>query len=598
MVATPPSAQDLNKSRPAQSQSQLQGNTRSPHGNLNVPCQNCHTFSAWKPIRSIPEFNHNQTRYPLRGMHKDVACTQCHTKLIFTDVGHACADCHADIHRGQMKGSCDQCHTVNGWKTSLDAIQQHQNRFPLLGAHATLECDACHTGAASGRFTGLSTACISCHAKEFTSSSTVPNHQAFGFSTDCMQCHRGFDTWLGARFDHAKVTGYALTGAHATLDCIACHANNRYKGTPTQCLGCHQKDYNGTNNPPHAQAGFGTTCEQCHNTTSWTQATFDHNQTPFPLTGAHVSVPCSQCHANGNFTTAPLQCVGCHQKDYNGTNNPPHSQAGFGTSCEQCHNTTTWANAAFDHNKTPFPLTGFHTQVACTQCHVNNQFVGTPTQCVACHQKDYNGTNNPPHAQAGFSTSCEQCHNTASWAGAVFDHSKTPFPLTGFHTTVACTACHVNNQFVGTPTQCSACHMADYNGTTNPAHKAAGFPLSCEQCHTTASWLGAVFDHNKTPFPLTGFHVTVQCTACHTTSNFAATPTQCSACHIADYNGTNNPPHKAAGFATTCEQCHDTTSWLNAVFNHNAMMPFPLTGFHTQVPCTQCHVNNVFVGTP
>src|SRR5512142_2929102 len=46
--------------------------TRSPHGALNIPCQNCHTFSGWKPIRAVPEFDHNQTHYPLRGMHKGV----------------------------------------------------------------------------------------------------------------------------------------------------------------------------------------------------------------------------------------------------------------------------------------------------------------------------------------------------------------------------------------------------------------------------------------------------------------------------------------------------------------------------------------------
>ena len=89
--------------------------TRSPHGTLNVACQNCHTFSGWKPIRSIPEFDHNKTRYPLRGMHKNVACVQCHTNPVFTNVGNKCADCHADIHRRQMGAQCESCHSVNGW---------------------------------------------------------------------------------------------------------------------------------------------------------------------------------------------------------------------------------------------------------------------------------------------------------------------------------------------------------------------------------------------------------------------------------------------------------------------------------------------------
>ena len=51
---------------------QVSEGTHSPHGNLTVPCQNCHTASAWKPIRAVPEFDHNQTRYPLRGLHQSV----------------------------------------------------------------------------------------------------------------------------------------------------------------------------------------------------------------------------------------------------------------------------------------------------------------------------------------------------------------------------------------------------------------------------------------------------------------------------------------------------------------------------------------------
>src|SRR6516162_2558276 len=55
----------------------------NPHGPIAIPCQNCHTYSSWKPIRSMPEFNHDNTRYPLRGMHKDVTCSKCHTSLVF-----------------------------------------------------------------------------------------------------------------------------------------------------------------------------------------------------------------------------------------------------------------------------------------------------------------------------------------------------------------------------------------------------------------------------------------------------------------------------------------------------------------------------------
>jgi hypothetical protein len=159
-----------------------------------MPCENCHTYTSWEPIRSKPEFNHDQTNYPLRGMHQKVGCTQCHTSLIFKNTSTSCADCHADIHRRQFGSNCESCHTVKGWNVSLNAIRNHQNRFPLIGAHALVECDECHKGAASGQFLGLSTACYSCHQQDFLT--PVLNHVAAGFSTNCETCHT-MDSWFG-----------------------------------------------------------------------------------------------------------------------------------------------------------------------------------------------------------------------------------------------------------------------------------------------------------------------------------------------------------------------------------------------------------------
>ena len=34
------------------------------------------------------------------------------------------------------------------------------------------------------------------------------------------------------------------------------------------------------------------------------RATFNHNTTSFPLTGAHTTVACAQCHTNNNYTDA------------------------------------------------------------------------------------------------------------------------------------------------------------------------------------------------------------------------------------------------------------------------------------------------------
>ena len=580
---------------------QTAAGSHSPHGNLNVPCQNCHTANAWKPIRAVPEFDHNKTRYPLRGMHESVTCTQCHVKQVFTNVGSRCQDCHADIHKRQLGANCEQCHTVRGWMVSIQQVQQHNNRFPLTGAHAAVDCDSCHKGAATSQFQTLSTDCYSCHAADYKSTSN-PNHVSSKFSTTCQQCH-GSDNWLNAKFDHSA-TGFPLTGGHSAPPrlCADCHVNNNYNLSSTACVSCHLKDFQGTTTPNHAAAGFAQTCEQCHNTSSWLNATFNHGSTGFVLTGSHTVPPrqCIDCHVSNNYSLTSTTCVSCHLKDFQGTSNPNHVTQNFPQTCEQCHNTSSWLSATFDHNSTGFPLTGLHTVPPrqCSDCHVNNNYNLTSTACVSCHLKDFQGTTNPNHVTAGFPQTCEQCHSTTSWLSATFNHNTTGFPLTGMHTVPPrqCIDCHVNNNYNLTATACVSCHLKDFQGTTNPNHVAQNFPQTCEQCHNTSSWLNATFNHNSTGFPLTGSHTAPprQCTDCHVNNNYNLTNTACVSCHQQDYTNAVSPvAHVAAGFPTTCETCHDTILWTDGKFNHNTT-GFTLTGAHTVPPrlCADCHVNN------
>jgi hypothetical protein len=568
--------------------------THSPHGELAIPCQNCHSAAAWKPIRAIPEFDHNKTRYPLRGMHQDVACVQCHTKLVFTNVATACAYCHADIHRGQFGSGCEQCHTVKGWNVSIRSIRDHENRFPLLGAHGTLDCEACHKGAATGQYQGLSTQCYSCHAQVYARA-TNPNHALLGFPTTCDQCH-SVDTWLNARFDHnAPSIGFPLTGAHTRVTCDQCHtAANPKPGSA--CASCHLRDYQSARNPSHIALNFSQNCALCHTTAAWSPATFDHNSVGFPLTGGHAHLQCTQCHTSNNFNLTTTACVSCHLNDFKHAVSPVN-HAGFPTNCEQCHDTVSWMNARFDHSTTGFPLTGAHAAALCSQCHINNNYSlnSSNTLCFSCHSGDFNGATSPVN-HTGFPNNCERCHDTVSWMDARFDHSTTGFALTGAHATTQCGQCHTNGNYKLTNTACMSCHASDWNKTSNPNHQAAGFSQDCSQCHTTVNWAGATFNHNGTGFPLTGAHGSLQCLQCHTGNNFGITSTACISCHLNDYNTANSPPHKTAGFPQDCTICHTTVQWMGAKFDH-ASTGFALTGAHTSLPCAQCHGNNNYAIT-
>jgi hypothetical protein len=180
--------------------------TGSPHGPLDIACQRCHTSPAWKPIRKNPEFDHGKTGYPLRGMHVKVPCQECHLNPVFANVGTNCQDCHADLHRRKNGAQCDICHRVYGWQVSIHSINEHQDRFPLIGAHAAVDCYSCHKAGAVGQFNrqGLSTECVSCHLTAYRKT-TAPNHQAQGYSTECPECHSTMDSWRVTAFSRAKI---------------------------------------------------------------------------------------------------------------------------------------------------------------------------------------------------------------------------------------------------------------------------------------------------------------------------------------------------------------------------------------------------------
>jgi predicted CXXCH cytochrome family protein len=254
--------------------------------------------------------------------------------------------------------------------------------------------------------------------------------------------------------------------------------------------------------------------------------------------------------------------VSCHQKDYAASTNPNHVAGRFPTTCESCHTIVSWRPAKFDHDATRFPLTGAHGRVDCSRCHASGQYSGTPTSCAACHQPDYDRTTNPNHKASGFPTQCQNCHNTGAWRPASFDHNDTRFPLTGAHTRVDCARCHVGGRYTGTPRDCYACHQPDYAGTTNPNHPAASFPTQCLNCHTTAAWKPASFDHDGRYFPIySGKHrgKWSSCSECHVSSgNYKVF--ECILCHEhsnkakvdSDHKGRNNYVYASSA----CYQCH------------------------------------------
>ncbi|MBK6542519.1 MAG: hypothetical protein IPG10_14795 [Flavobacteriales bacterium] len=544
---------------------------------FSTDCAQCHDETAWSPSG----YDHNG--YPLVGAHTTASCDQCHNGN-YNNTPNTCEGCHLADYNGSANPNhaaagfsmdCAQCHDETAWSPS----GYDHNGYPLVGAHTTASCDQCH----NGNYNNTPNTCEGCHLADYNGT-TAPNHTSAQFTTDCTQCHDEA-AWSPSSYDHAT-TGFPLTGGHAGVDCAQCHSNG-YQGTPTNCDACHMPDYNGTTNPNHAAAQFPTDCTICHDETAWGNSTFDHGTTSFPLTGGHSGVACTQCHSNG-YQGTPTNCDACHMPDYNGTTDPNHAAAQFPSDCTQCHDETAWIPSSYDHNG--YPLMGSHATVSCDQCH-NGNYNNTPSTCDGCHMPDYNGTTNPDHAAAQFPMDCALCHDETAWNNSTFDHSTTDFPLTGGHAGVNCIACH-SNGYQGIPTNCDACHMPDYNGTTNPDHAAAQFPTDCAQCHNETSWTPSTFDHSATGFALTGGHAGASCLQCHS-NGYQGTPTDCDACHMADFNATTNPDHQAAQFPTDCAQCHSISAWSPSTFDHDGMY-FPIySGTHNGEwnTCVECHTD-------
>jgi mRNA-degrading endonuclease YafQ of YafQ-DinJ toxin-antitoxin module len=562
----------------------------SPHGDIKIECSACHGTESWAMMKNA-RFKHESTGFELTGQHKTLKCEFCHKSLRFDHMDSNCASCHTDVHRSELGTNCSPCHTTRTWQIP-DMVQKHQQtRFPLLGRHSTVDCQSCHSNAANYHYVGTPSTCIGCHRADFQAAK-APDHVTAGFSTDCVECHNVTAFAWSSGFDHNQ-TRFPLTGAHRPQPCSSCHGDNVFAGKPIECVACHQSAFEAVLEPNHVTNGFPQECEVCHTTIVWSPSSFDHNNTMFPLTGAHQAVACSGCHASNQYQGLTTVCYDCHTTDFVSVTNPNHVAGNFSHDCTQCHSTSGWIPASFDHNATAFPLTGSHTVLLCQSCHVNGDFQLVYSDCYQCHQADYQIPTSPNHVAGNFSHNCQSCHATTSWTPSTFDHNNTMFPLTGAHQAVACSGCHASNQYQGLTTVCYDCHTTDFVSVTNPNHVAGNFSHDCIQCHTTSGWFPASFDHNTTAFPLTGSHTALLCQSCHVNGDYQLVYNDCYQCHQPDYQIPTDPNHVVLNFSHNCATCHTTTAWLPSVFDHDGQYFRIYSGKHRGKwsSCADCHAN-------
>ncbi|MFA6110008.1 MAG: hypothetical protein WDA75_14670 [Candidatus Latescibacterota bacterium] len=286
--------------------------------------------------------------------------------------------------------------------------------------------------------------------------------------------------------------GVGLVGGHQQMDCADCHKGSGFAGVDQACETCHLDQYSTTRQPNHLEAGYATTCADCHTSRSWRPARVDHARLGFPLEGAHARAVCAACHRDGTLGPLPKDCWSCHGQDYLATTDPSHQELAFARECEECHGPEAWRPAVFDHATTGFVLTGAHATAGCAACHAEGRFAGTPADCGSCHEGDAPADH--------FGPQCADCHGTVAWRPSTFDH-EAEFPLRrGSHQRYRdrCASCHLERPDYSRFT-CTECHDGEHDRRSadrdhREVQRYTYESTACYQCHPRGSGEGAEGD--------------------------------------------------------------------------------------------------------
>jgi len=385
-----------------------------------------------------------------------------------------------------------------------------------------------------------------------------------------------------------------LTLAHEEFEtqCDSCHDHFEKANQSHLCIDCHEvvqldlKEKSGFHGKlSKVQIADCQSCHTDHKGRSFDisgldKDLFDHEQTDFSLKGKHLALGCESCHSKDQpvrfdsslqkqlpldkgYRFKEFTCISCHKEEH---------KPSLGEKCSDCHSATGWLTSEYDHDKSEFKLDEAHKDTECASCHINNQFKGIGKECKSCHLAS--------DAHLGiFGDKCEDCHNSKKWTEATFDHSNdTKSKLSAGHLELNCISCHENEK--NPSSICIDCHQS------NDIHQGVNGE-ECQDCHDQKDWAKVEFKHEV---PLTGKHLDVNCSSCHTPGSELEkifSDRSCADCHQAI------DPH-LGNLGQNCQSCHNTDDWQQAItFNHD-FTAFPLTGSHQLLLCEGCHLTDDF----
>jgi len=462
---------------------------------------------------------HNRAVTALQGFesHADFErdCSLCHAPLKTTQ-DKLCLACHEDINLQMVAGDgthslienvylCARCHPDHrGYEfdptaSAFSLFDHSRTVFSLTWHQANyntnpIKCAACH--AVESDFSASNTKCESCHSDH--DSGFILQHTQ-NFSKDCLICHDGFDRMTNLNHQN---TAFPLDGQHVNVSCVECHkltdaahqekigstwasnpagsgaiSSDPFSNTPRECARCHIE-------PEAHKSLFVGACSDCHITTGWTPAMlegrlFEHTErSGFSL--AHHALNyenqpmiCLDCHLTGWMDFDLATCITCHASSLEGADFLQGHRELFGENCLDCHDGID-RMSDFNHARF-FPLDGRHGGLECTSCHQEKKFIGTASECVACHTE--------PAIHAGFfGLQCQYCHTAQAWAPAQLLTHR--FPLDhGSQGESDCQICHPGRY---SDITCYGCHdhQPDLIAASHSRARIAMDQLAnCTSCH-------------------------------------------------------------------------------------------------------------------
>ena len=529
----------------------------------DLPCESCHINAVFKGTpRDCAACHSRGTRFnatpkPANHILSSEHCAACHTTTAYlpavhfdhADVRGSCASCHNNVQAAgkppghiQTSEPCETCHSTAAW---LPAAFDH--------AGITSNCISCHNGQrATGKGTShLATGdnCEACHSTNYWQPALRVDHSQV--SGACVSCHSG-----SVSISTGSVTGKSAHHIPADNSCDSCQCRRR-AGRRSRSL---TRDSRPLRQLPRRHAGASGQ-EQ--------RAPADHEQLRELPRHQHWKPAVAVDHAQvvGN-------CLGCHNGTSSISTGPvtakPANHIPSSSNCENCHTTSAWKPANFNHNNVTGSCVSCHNGTdgdrQDADAHGDQQFLRELPQrrrLEACgsrrshaghrhllflprrrahdqhRHRDHEGRD--PHRQHH---GCESCHVTVAWK-----------PVTNVD----------HNQVTGT---CLSCHSGTVAISTGIiAGKPATSPAdnNCQNCHTTAAWQPANFNHNG---------ITGNCVSCHN----GTTATGKNATHIASSN--------------TCDSCHNTVAWRPTDRVDHAQVPAAVSG-----SCISCHNGSLTIST-